>query len=437
MKRTSWILIAAALLTCGLGMHLIVTEPLQRQITSLSTEVDDLQGGMQQVADFRDEVAGTNDLLSGLVSQSRRIDQARAAIDNIARFEREVRQQSTSSTNALAALHEIARLDREVRRQSAASTEALAALSDVSRLQNDVIEQSRKIGAVHGTLDELAKLEQRAGELSQSAQEQAAGLDAAEESLRQLGDFQQRVAIQSSGIEIAENRFGRLIELRNAIEQVQPTTIDAASLKLAELDALIQQVVEKGQQATEAREISGQLIALQDEIVARGTRTNIARKHAEQLLNLEDTLANDAGRDVAAATKNLATLLEIEEQLAAQDEQLAAAVESLELMQDLQGEFVRRSQELESIRRGLTELIMMESLVARTVRSLQPLIELTDLRRLDAEQLRTIARSMTQGSEQRTATNDPKTPGATHRIHSADVEVIDPSAALVPVPPAE
>lgn len=413
MKRTTWIIVMAGLLTCGLGLQLIVTQPLHTQIASLTSEVEELQSGMRKVADFRDDVAGTNDLLSGLEIQSCRIEQARTALDGIAKLEREVRQQSAASTNALAALHE------------------------TDRLQNEVIAQSRQIDAIQGTLDQLDDLQQQVEQLSLTAEQEAVGLSTAEETLRKLGNFQQRVAIQSSGLEIAENRFARLIGLRNAIEKVQPTTIDAASLRLAELDALAKQVIEKGQQAGAAQEITGQLIALQDDITARGTRVNIARKHTEQLLNLEDLLANDAGRDIDAATRNLASLLEIEEQLAAQDQQLAAAIESLELMQDLQGEFVERTRELESIRRGLTELIMMESLVARTVRSLQPLVELTDLRRLDGDQLRSIARSMTLGSEQRMATNDAKTPAAPHRSTSTEIEVSDSNEALVPVPPVE
>jgi hypothetical protein len=49
---------------------------------------------------------------------------------------------------------------------------------------------------------------------------------------------------------------------------------------------------------------------------------------------------------------------------------------------------------LEGIRRGLMEFVLMENTIARAIRTLQPLLELGNLRHLDEEQLRHIARSM-------------------------------------------
>lgn len=413
MKRTTWTLVIAGLLTGGLGLQLLVTQPLNRQINTLTAEMDDLQSGMRQVADFRDDVAGTNDLLSGLEAQSRRIDQVRAALGNIQR------------------------LEREIRLQSASAHDALASLTDIARMQSEVIGQSERIASMQETLDELAAHQGRVERLSDFADAQVSKLEQAEESLRQLGDFQQRVAIASSGLDVAENRFERLVGLKTSLTDVSPVGIEVAKSRIAELDELKTHVLSAAETVEVARETSDELIRLQEDIITRGNRTEVARLHAEQLLDLEERLANDASLNINLAVENLAALLEIEEQLASQDTQLAAAIESLEIMQDFQAEFFERSQDLERIRRGLTELILMESLVARTVRSLQPLTELTNLRRLDSDRLRSIARAMVEEPHHRVATNDPQVHTTPSSMESEPIEPGNMAEVLVPVPPVD
>jgi myosin heavy subunit len=459
MKRTTWTLVAG-MLSAGLGLHLIVMQPLQRQIETLSGEVGSLQTGMRQLADYRDEVAGTNDLLSGLAAQSGHIAQAREAIGSMRRLEREVMQQSH------------------------AADQARKALGGIARLQSEVIAQSKQVAAMQQSLDDISRCQQRAWQLADASGHLLLDIDQAEESLRQMGDFQQRVSLEASGLHVAQKRLSELISLKQTIEDVSPEAIDMATARVDELDALAQQIIDEGATLAEARGVASELFALkqsiaqvspetidsaaarvcelealtqqiiaqdrqiakargtaaellelQDEIVARGVRVEVAREHAEGLLRLEELLANDAGRDIEAATRNLAGLLEIEEQLAQQDQKLAAAIESLELLQDLQSEFVERTRELESIRRSLTELILMESMIARTVRSLRPLAELADLRRLDVDQLQSIARSMMTGGERRVAHSGGPS-GRTRPVRMKE-EITPDDEPLVPLPPAE
>jgi hypothetical protein len=411
MKRTTWALMIAAMLTAGMGLHLVVTQPLNHQIETLSSEVNELRTGMLQLADFQDEVSGTNDLLSGLAAQSGHIAHARSAIENMRRLQREVMQQSHSAG------------------------QARAALSTMGRLQSEVIAQSERVAEMQYSLDGIAECQQRAGHLADASGQLLVDIDLAEESLRQLGDFQQRVSLEASGLNVAANRFAELVALKESLEQVSPEAIDMAGVRMGEVDSLMQHIIDEGPQVVRARATADELIALQDEIVARGVRVEVAREHAEALLRLEELLANDAGRDIEAATRNLAGLLEIEEQLALQDQKLASAIESLELLQDLQSEFVERTRELENIRRGLTELILMESIVARTVRTLRPLAELADLRRLDIGQLQSIARSMVSDGQQRVALNH-EAAGVTGPVRMEEEITLD-DESLVPTPPAE
>src|SRR5690606_30638099 len=176
----------------------IITQQLNHQMESLSSEVSELRTGMQQLADYRDEVAGTNDLLSGLAAQSGHIAQARSSIESMRRLEREVIQHSH------------------------AAGQARAALSDITRLQSEIIAQSERVAAMESSLEQIAECQQQAAHLAHSSDELLVDIDLAEESLRQLGDFQQRVSLEASGLTVAQKRFSELIALKQAIQDVSP-----------------------------------------------------------------------------------------------------------------------------------------------------------------------------------------------------------------------
>ena len=362
MKRATWILILAGVLAGGFGLHLIVTSPLERQITKLNGEVVELHRGLSALADFRDDVVQANTLLSELEKQSNRLHQVRADLENVRM------------------------LEQEVLRQSKSAQAATVALADVADVQSEVIAQNSRIEAMTKTLDQMAEYQRYA-----------------QQSMQRLEEFHQRIVTESDGMDVAETQFTRLVGLKKSVEAIESSEIDLAKSRLDDLDRLRQGLVDGGRQTSAAKQVSEQLIALQEELVAQGTDADLARKHAAQLLNLEQTLSHDARTHIDGAMENLAALLEMEERLASQNTQLAQAIESLELMQDLQDEFHRRAQDLEGIRRGLTELVMLESLVARTVRSLRPLADLTNLRRLDAGQIRSIAQSLLEQQSQRVA----------------------------------
>jgi hypothetical protein len=409
MKRSTGFLIIAGLLTGGLGLHVTVTRPLTDQIGSLTLVVSRLQRQVRDVADYRDDVAGTNDLLGELKNQSLRTGETRAALENIRR------------------------LDREIRGVSASARDAMAGMSQITRLQSEVIAQSRRISAMEATLELLADYHDRVAALAEQARLASIDLDIAEDSLRDLGSFQQRVSLEASHLDVAQNRFTRLIEVKQMLESIDPADIAIAESRFIDMECLTQQIAANEAPTEQARQIADQFIALQDDLISRGNRVDVARTHADQLLGLEEALANDAGRDIALANSTLNGLLRIGERLASQDQRIAAAIESFELMQSFQDEFLVRMQQLENVRRGLTDLIMMEGTVARILRVLQPLMQLTDLERMDSEQLQSIARSMMNEQPGRIAAGPPAPP-----VRIADRPDETPiEEALVPLPPIQ
>jgi hypothetical protein len=58
------------------------------------------------------------------------------------------------------------------------------------------------------------------------------------------------------------------------------------------------------------------------------------------------------------------------------------------------------------MRRSLTEIVLMENTVSRAVSMLQPLLELGNLRHLNEDQLRQIARSISETQSTRLSKNE-------------------------------
>lgn len=405
IRSSHWMMLAAGIFASYVGMHTFIARPLANRVEELSAAVVALQTGMRQLADQRDDVTAANDLLTSLTLQTERLRGARVAVEQVRRLQREVQQQAE------------------------AAGEALIVLQDVDRLQKEVLAQSQQLGSLYGAVDRMSAVGGRIIELTDTATEQVAGIDRADQSLRQLGALKRRVAIESQGIDTAQTQLSRLVGLKKAVEHVGRDGVDLARTYIAALAELKQRVMAAGEDIDRAKGVGTALISLQDDIANQESNVIIAREHADQLLALKDTLTERSAEDVAIAGQNLDQLIALEQRLAGQDGTIRTAIESLELLADLQTEFRDRVQELDGIRRGLTELVVLESTVARTVRALQPLTQLTDLDRLDPQAVREVARSMLDARTRRIAAHDTADPVGNEPSKS------EPTESLVPLPP--
>ncbi|MCA9077119.1 MAG: hypothetical protein KDA93_18985 [Planctomycetaceae bacterium] len=429
MKQPSWALFAAVVLAGQMGLHLMTTQPLHRRIDGLTAEVARLHAGIENIAGSADNTSQANDLLSNLTVQGERVREARVAIDEMRRFEREVRSQGHAAGHTLNLVRNIGRLQDEIIQQGSQITQLEDSLDDLSAFQMQVHGLTSAAAREFVGVDHATQLVKELGALKQDVEIQAKDLELASENLRQLGALKTRVAIEAVDLEIAEAQFARLVDLKESVAQVSSDQINTAEMRLNELTSLKQMIIEGGEDLAMALGLSDSLLSLKNSLLTRGGRVDVARKHADGLLSLEDALADDAHLSIGHAQENLDALVAIEKRLVSQDEQIIAAVESLELMSDLQNEFVASVGGLDTIRRGLMELAMLESTVVRTVASLEPLMDLTNLRRLSADDLQVVARGMLEQRASRVAACDPEVAPSSNSNDRFDT--------LVPYPPSD
>ncbi|MEZ6054115.1 MAG: hypothetical protein R3C02_22445 [Planctomycetaceae bacterium] len=429
MKHSTWALFAAAILTGQLCLHLLTTQPLNQRIDLLTSEVARLHVGIGQITASASHASDANDLLANLTLQGKRVDEARSAIDQLRKFEREVRSQGHAAGHSLNLVHNLRRLQDEIISQGQQIAQLEDSLDDLSAFQTQVHGLTSAAEREFIGVDRATQLVKGLGELKRDVATQANGLELAVDSLRKLGELKSNLAMESEGIELAEKQFARLVDLQESVASVPSEQIDIAQSRANEFMTLKQMVLEGGENLAAALGLTDELISLKESLISRGARVDVARKHADGLLSLEDSLADDANLKIGHAQENLDALVSIEKRLVSQDDQIVAAVESLELMSDLQAEFTESVGGLENIRRGLTELAMLESTVLRTVASLQPLMELTNLRRLNSNDLHTIARGMMELRASRVAASDSELIPSTHANDRFD--------SPVPFPPSD
>lgn len=221
-----------------------------------------------------------------------------------------------------------------------------AALREIKQLRKDLLEESRYTAAASGALREF-------GRLQDAALENQDLIPPAQQSIERISQLQQR-----------------LIE----------TTVDLPR----------------------AYSAAGQLAALTDQIADGADELEAARAHASHLLTLQHDLVGQ-GETAQAAHANLANLLQMQEQLADRSSEIASAVQNLEVLSDYQDELSRRLGAFAQMRTDLTQVLLMETTIARVTQVLQPLAQIVNLRRLSDQELRQAARAILDSRSDRLA----------------------------------
>jgi hypothetical protein len=114
------------------------------------------------------------------------------------------------------------------------------------------------------------------------------------------------------------------------------------------------------------------------------------------MVKIRETLHGQAS-ELAEARSNLDGLVGLKRSVLSQTGDLADAVETLETAAELHHQFEDTVQSFDRVRRWMTEVLLFESTVERAVAAIKPLVELTNLRRMSAVELRQAARSITEG----------------------------------------
>jgi hypothetical protein len=345
-------------LTIGLAVnHFTAVQPMKTRMQAMELQMESVHLDMQELIGVRGQVWKANNLLASLRMQQRQIDSARVSLDFLRQFRSDVETEAGYAVAGQTAVGQIASLQEALQQQQAYLDDSLTTVDDLSALQASLLEEHRS----------TAKAMQALGEMSQ---------------------LQQIAITDAADVDRAAEGIGRLSRLKS---QAIAAAVDVAK----------------------AGVIVGEFNDLKSELLTTGSDTGIAHENARRLLAVKDDLAIPVD-EVATAERNLDSLLEMQTHLSENTDSVISAIQSLELLSDFQEEFQSQVSSLQGIRRQLLEIVLLESTVARTARTLQPLLEIVNLRRLGDSDVREAARVILESRNHRLGQRElPRTPRTT------------------------
>ncbi len=398
-RNFMWMSMLMSLAVVFFGMQLMMVGPLKGRLDGIQSRLENSEKNMSKLVAARDSVWKTNDMLSGLQEQAGRLDQLKTSIADIQTLRNRVQNEAEAATIALSAVDRIVAVQNRIISEQQLTQQASQQLASLHQLQSAIIRGSEQTDVAVNSLDGIVALQNRVIAA-------ANGYENASRSIAQLAELTQQMVAQSDDLKVASDRFDQFVALKDAVNR------GGADLAVAQQSA-------------------DQLVSIKNDVLSTADSVETAREHARTLVAMNNQLSSNSLR-LNLAQQNLDAVVHLTETLSEQTAQVAAAIQNIEIMDDFQTEVATHVRSLESLRKTMLEIAMMESTVGRVARVIEPLAEIGNLRRLSEVEVREAARVILDRRMTRFSQNDTMPQiGATSAV--IDSEVHDEE--LVPLPP--
>jgi len=450
-----WSMMFAGLAITFLGMDIMVRRPMMRELSQVRTELASVERDMEELVGVRNQVWETNNLLTGLKSQYRQVEDARLSVTAMTQLRKEIDAEAKKTGEAFASL------ERLVGVQNAVLTNAENVDAAEDTLEGIIAMQKQAVVAGEGTSDAVAAIRGLI-EVRDAATMDRSSIERAAASVAQLDKLKTQILISSEGTEFAQTEVDRMfatvrsfgdlrreiIESGEGIEDAQKSLFEIVSLKnelfnessnvdfardaARRLIAVKNELNATSSDIGAAQTAAGELIVLKDTIADKGGNTKTAFANTGKLFGLRDTLNSDMNLD--GAEESLATLVQIQSDLNGQGRNVVDALETLEVLTNLSEELQVQVDSIGGMRKSLLDIILMESTVKKAVEVVKPLTELSNLRRMSDTDVREAAKTI---MENRTArrTGERRTASGALKLDDVTLFGAEPTTdILVPQP---
>jgi hypothetical protein len=262
-----------------------------------------------------------------------------------------------------------------------AGLEQLVALKPTAEASSDLVAQ---LSAQRHAFIEAHAAMQRIEALPASIQDASEGLSQTTEALNQLFDLKETVLAMSDRLQ-------------------------QASDVLTRLEVLSERLAAAGGSVTRATEVGKNLVSLSNQLQGREQEMESAKLVLGRVNDIQQKLSHQA-KSIDESLDHLQDLFLLKDLVLSRTSQLADAVETLEVTADLVRQFQQTAQSFNRIRQWMLEVAATEPIMEQARQSLAPLLEISNLRRLDPAQLRLLAREMSHRYNAEVAEETESTP---------------------------
>jgi hypothetical protein len=315
-------------------------------------------------------------------------------------------------------------------------------MAQLETQMQELVGQRDEVAATNSLLSQLTEQSYRRAQADRALDE-IAGLHTRlnlqtghiERGLRALEKFS---ALQSALVE-NEDRVGQAAEVLLSLEKLEDRLTgrqyDTVQSHLAvdAIDSLRDRLIDVHCQATIAEDSLNAIDALHARLGETQAANPAALASLEALVSIRDRL-DDQGTGIEVAQERIGQLIDLKDQAIAQTEDMATATANLELMVDIQEQFERIAGTFGRMRLWIAEVVAFEPTFNRAMRTLQPLVELGNLRHMNANELRQVVRSLSERRDAQLATPDGQ-PATVEAADAADPALDSTSEQSSDVPP--
>ena len=365
-----------------LGMDIMVRRPMMRELATVRTELSTVERDMEELVGVRNQVWETNNLLTSLKSQYRQLEDARVSMSALAQLCNEIETGAGHTGAAFAKLDRLVGLQNAVLRNSENVESAEVSLDRMVAMQGHLVQSGEHTENAVAAINQLVKVRD-------AAQIEVAKIDSAYAAVQEFGKLKQQIITNGEGLDVAQDHVAALAAIKNDVFN-EAANVPAAHEAARGMIALKNDINEKSEGLDTAKSTAKELFSLKDEVVTKGGNTEAAFANTERLFTLRDALIAEA--DLDSAEGNLNKLVGIQDTLNRQTVEVADAVETLEVLTDLNDELQAQVTTIDGMRKSLLDVVLMESTVRKVAGILEPLAELSNLRRLSSDEMREAAR---------------------------------------------
>lgn len=359
-QRLAWAMLIVGVAAGLLGMHFIVARPMNNELATLKQSLQVVRSQVDTLTQESVDSGYTTSLLSELKAQREHLTAAKVALRQWNDLNESLLAETRRSTEASQSMASLQSLTEELVSLRPTTEEAQASLAQVNRLQVDMVKLGEETPAAESILKQYELFQ---GEILAQREE----LDAAGKIAARQHELQRSIMAQSEALASAQGIVGNVARLST-------TLIDAAS------------------QIDVAQRMSETLIQLEETLASRPVDAETSLREASQLVAVSKTLHEMD--HLTGAEANVRRADQLAKDLAGRTKSLADAAENLELIVEFQNEIGVQIRGLNGLREQFFQLAMLEKSIGEAMKVLQPLFDLTNLKRLSDEDLRTAARSI-------------------------------------------
>lgn len=279
------------------------------------------------------------------------------------------------------------------------------------RRQMNTLEQS--VWEVAGQEDTVASTNELLGLLNDQREQ----MREAKETLVEMRRLHEQLAAEAQRVQTAMVAVSQLGSLKDMLLSNADRAEQAAAV-LSVSEDLYHRLATAADTTALAVQAGDDLLTLRRDLVNGCGDIGLARENLADLVHIRAALGAE-GEDVALAQDRVTDLISLKDSVVAQTDNLADAIETLELTSELGVRFHEAALSFEQIRHWMVEVVAVQPMLQQTKAAIEPLLELTNLRRMAPQQLRQIARMVTQSYHQDHLASNAEVDAASDRVSLA------------------